>query len=126
MIELKLRDVVGSYAALGNLMGAKLPIKAAYHLKRLAQKIEPDIKNYNAIRDGLRKDLGTPEKNKDGAETGAFKFDSDAGAQFEKQLTELLDTDIKVDLDALPIAALGESAEVAAADLLACDKFFKE
>ena len=126
MIELKLRDVVGSYEGLGNLMKAKLPIKAAYHLKRLVQKIEPDMKSYADSRKTLVEQYGKPEVNEKDEPIGMFKFEPESAKQFEKDHDELLDTDIKIDLDALPIAALGESAEVAAEDLLACDKFFKE
>lgn len=125
MITLKLQDVINATPAIYRVLGTKFPFKAAYHLKKIGKRLESELNDYNDARTALVMEYGEAEV-KDGQSTGIWTVKPVYMQTFVEQHKELTDIEIKIDLDPLKLEALGDTAEVAPSDLMACDKFIVE
>lgn len=107
----KLQQIIASQEGLNKLLSTKLPIKSAYAISKLVNKIQPDIKVYDEQRIKLIKELGTqtdPEKD-------VWSVNPENVAQFQEELTKLQDIDVDLgfgegkELEKINIADLGDT-----------------
>jgi hypothetical protein len=120
VITIQVGQLVNSAAAIKNVLAAKLPVKTAYHMSRIAKAFNKELETYEEQRNRLIVELGEADEKGNTQVTEANK------PEFFKQLNELLVVELKVDLDPVKVDALGDKAEVAAQDLLACESFITE
>ena len=73
------------------LLSQPLPLKVKYWLQRLADKLKSEVTTIDEVRNGLIKELGTEENGK-----VQIKIDSPNFEVFQKQYTELLDTEKEI------------------------------
>lgn len=112
-MKIKLGDIVGNSENLQNLLKTKLPVKVAYRLKRLSQKLEGEIKTYNETRNALvleiAKDLPDPTK--------ITAENQEELQEYNKRHNELLEMEVEIDFEPISIDDLGE-VEVAPNELI--------
>lgn len=122
MIKVKLADIVNSSNGLSNILKKELPIKAAYWLSRLMSKLDSEIKQFNLNRDNLIKKYGKE------TEHGEIRVDPDDKVNFEKfqkEFNDLVDIEIEVDINKIPLSLFGD-VNVSAMELFFLDKFVEE
>jgi hypothetical protein len=120
MITMQLKEVIEATPAIFRVLGTKLPVKAAYHLAKIGKKLQAELTDYNDERVKLIKELGEEQKD------GGYQVKPENLKSFTDQHTALIEVEIKIDLDPLKLETLGEKPELAAADLMACDKLIVE
>ncbi len=122
-IKLKLQELLNARTGLDNVLKTKLPIKAAYHLGKLATKVNAEYKRFDDENRKLVMDLGTEVRDKDGNGTGTWQVSPERVKEYNEQLTALVDYDVEINLDPLKVDLLGDKVELAPADLAACERF---
>lgn len=90
-MKVKLSQIVNSIEQFKSLQQIKLPIKIAYKIARLVNKLQPEIDTFDKKRNELIMELGT--KNED--ETTSVK--PDKLKEFTEKYNELLDIDVEID-----------------------------
>jgi len=73
------------------LLAQPLTLKVKYWLQRLADKLKSEVATIDEVRNGLIKELGTEENGQ-----VQIKIDSPNFEVFQKQYTELLDTEKEI------------------------------
>lgn len=102
-MKIKLREVLEAAGSFQVLQNKEVPIKVAYRLKRLANKLQSDINLYSENRNELIKKLG--EKQKD----GTFKVvDPEKLEELSNQTKELLNEEIEVEFNKIKLSELGD------------------
>jgi len=103
-MKIKLSQIVNSVESLNKIVEIKLPVKVAYKVNRLINKINPELKTYNESRETLVKEYG------DEQEDGSWKVvDPVKLNEFAIKLTELLEVEIEVEFEKIKIEDLGEA-----------------
>lgn len=120
-IKLKLYALQAAVPALSALGSAKLPAKAAYSVAKVLRAAQSELSLFEEQRNKLIKELGTEDK------AGNFSVapGSEAMARFQAEIKPLLDTEIEIAVNPLPLSVL-ERAELSAHDLMALDAFITE
>jgi type III secretory pathway component EscR len=104
---MKLKQLVEGAESLSILMGLKLPIVAAYKLSLFIKKSNPELEEYNKRRNELLPEYAEQIKDKEGKDTGQFKFKNDEKAKkFSDEINKLLDQDISVEVPEFKISEL--------------------
>ena len=100
-MKITLNDIVSNIDNLKALQDVKFPIKISYRLKRLIDKLDPILKNYNEKKNELVIKHG--EKQEDG--TVAVK-DPKQLEKFAKEFQELLTLEETVDYEPIKISEI--------------------
>jgi len=98
-IKLKMRDVLAAYTTLQNL---DLPAPIALKIMRAARPLEAEFAAYEQQRLRLVNKYG----QKSGGQVMVAQ-DSEQWPRFAAEIQQLLDVDITVEIEPLPIEALG-------------------
>ncbi len=88
---MKLQQLINSESSLRKLLETPLPVKVAYKISKLVNKIQPELTIFNEQRDKLIKELGEHDKEKD-----TYTVQPKNMAKFTEEITKL--TEIEVDL----------------------------
>lgn len=93
---MKLVEIINSEASLKKLLSTDLPVKVAFKIAKLVNKINPDLKIYEEQRFKIIKELGEQtDKEKDIWSVKPENFE-----KFKEELTKL--SEIEVDLSFAP------------------------
>lgn len=102
-MKIKLSQAVMSVEALNKLVDIKLPIKASYSLKRLTDKLGPELKAFDEKRSDLLKELGTVKED-------GVTYDLGKNAKkFTDDVNSLLDSEFEIDFNKIKIDDLGNA-----------------
>jgi hypothetical protein len=107
--------------SLTKLLTKELPVKTAYTVGKLANKVMSELRQYYQHRDNLIKKYG---KEKDGSYT-IESTDKDAIEKFSKDNEELLSYIVKFDYEPVALEALGD-IKLAPIDMGNLEMFFKQ
>ena len=121
MIEMKLGQIVAATEAIKNVLAAKLPIKTAYQLSKIGRALGKELEVHDEQKNRLITELGTEI---DG-QIRILPTDPNFKV-FMEQYSELLGSDIKIDLEPMKLADFGDKAEVTASDLMLCERLILE
>lgn len=103
------------------LMGEPLPLKVAFKLKGISQKIDGEVQKYDEVRLAALKRFGN--KKADGSldtnEDGSVKLERDNLKQFATELQELLDSEVEV--GSVRVDELGELIKLSVNELIVLD-----
>jgi hypothetical protein len=102
MITTTLGQLVMAQEAFDRLLALKLPIKAAYHLKKLLALVRPELQHFNELRNDLIKELDCEGKP--------------APAAFQVRIAELAAMNVTLPWGPFDLAWLGDH-DITAADL---------
>lgn len=103
-MKIKIADILNKEKSLAEVLTKEVPVKAGYRLGRNLNKINSELRDYNNKRNELIKKYG--EKNKKGdieVKQGGEQWDN-----FSKDLGQLLDEEIEVDLMKVNLEMLGD------------------
>lgn len=133
-IETTLGALADASQALGRLAQRSLPIRVAYDVKKLIQLATPELQNFHEQREKLIVEFG--------AERTATKAEVDAGVRqpgekvfavkparmdaFVKRERALREIAVALHWRRVKVSALGERAEIAAADLLVLEPLLED
>ena len=84
-------EIFNSKEPLGNLMEQKFPVKVAYGLAKLANKLNDQLKIIDGVRNGLIKTYGEEKNGQIKVEIGSENF-----PKFVDELTELMNQEVEV------------------------------
>jgi hypothetical protein len=113
-VKTTLGELVTAEPALNRLLEAKLPVKVAYHVAKVARLMKQETAYFNKEREALIRELGE-ETMIDGQQ--AIQVSPAKTAEFSRRLTEI--ASIEVSLDVRPIALNDVTVEISGADVLA-------
>lgn len=118
----KLSEIINSQQSLNVLLGTSLPVKIAYQLSKLVNKIQPDLKIYDEQRMKLVKELGEQTD----AEKDLWTIKPENMVKYTEEMAKLLDVEVDINLFAdkpfekIKIEDLGD-INVEAKDLVSLD-----
>jgi len=104
---MKLIEIINSVEALNALSATKLPAKVSFKLGVFLKAVEPDIENYNKVRNQKLEEYGTLIENKEDG-TKRFTFDKEKGEKYVKELTELEESVVEKEVPEIKLVDLGD------------------
>lgn len=116
-----LNELVQKADSLEKLLNKELPIKTAFKLGKLANKIKEELIDYYKLRDKLIEKYGS-EKN---GQIIIDQNDKEAVKNFMKENTELLSLEITLPYEPIKISELGE-LKLSSVDMGNLLTFFEE
>ena len=102
---MKLKDITNFDQGVAKIMGEKIDFKLAYRLTKIVKKIEPDISAMNQAQKKLYEKYA--EKTKDGLTLPKKNLRA-----FNNDFEELLDQEIKIDFEPIPLELLKKQETV--------------
>lgn len=127
MITVKISDIVNSTEILQKLAQQNFKAKLALSIARLLKKAEEEIQTFNSTRIDLIKKYGT--KGEDGElvtdEEGNCKIAPDSIETFNKELTELLNTEIEINANKIDVNML-DDCDFTPSEIAALEPFLEE
>lgn len=106
IIKLNLREFVDGQAAMQALLAMDIPISTSYKIAKQIRLVENETKPYW----DTRKKALEPYSDKDGKVEWP---DKETRLKINKELDEILDTEIGIEIKALPVKSLGENMNIA-------------
>lgn len=137
MIVMTIRDAITAAPSIIELNKRKLPAKTAYHLAKISRHINSELEKFEKMRVKLIKSLGeeimtlksSPEDPLNmnvQVPTGEYKVKDENLAAFHRDIAELHAVEISIDLNPVPIAALGPDFQVEPGLLMHCTSIIVE
>uniref|UniRef100_A0A6H2A0L9 Uncharacterized protein n=1 Tax=viral metagenome TaxID=1070528 RepID=A0A6H2A0L9_9ZZZZ len=110
---------------LDKLLGKELPVKVAYGLAKMANKLNVEFQTIELVRNGLIKKYG--EADKDNPMQISVKQDGENFQKFVAEFTELMNQEVEVVIEKvkLPIEVDGKPFQLEANILMALEKFIE-
>lgn len=100
-MKTKLEAIVNSVDSIRALQEIKLPVKISYRIKRLADKINPILKNYHEQRNELVKKFGEEDEK-----SQIWNVKKENQPVFYEELQKLLDVEETIDFEKIKIDEL--------------------
>lgn len=105
---MKIQEILNLQPVLQGLLDVKLPIKVAYRLNKLTNKLASEMKFYEEKRLELIKELGEKVKDKDGKETEQIQVLKENEPEFYEELKKVLELEIEIDYEPISLTELGD------------------
>ncbi len=102
-MQIKLSDIVGNIENIKSLLTCKLPIKIAYKLNKLSNKLDRELIYYSEIKNKLIIELGEKQENGDIKIVDPVKI-----KEFEEKHQEILSADVELDFEKIKVEDLGD------------------
>ena len=108
LIEVKLNDVINGVESMKYLMDISLPAKTAYKVAKLAQGMENELKLFSDAREKLVRKYANKDENNELIvdENNQITVAQDNIETYQKELSELLDTEVKFEVSKISIDEL--------------------
>jgi len=116
-MKIKLSEILASKEALSKILDQELPIKTSFKLTKLVKFLDPELKNIEDHRIKLIKKYGEETEEGEVAVKGIDNI-----RQFNTEFSSLLDEEIEIDFEPIPIDSL-EKVVLNAADVMRIEKF---
>lgn len=108
-MKIKLLDIVEYQKNMGALTKVKLPVKVAYRISKLNNKIASEVKDYKEQEFNLIKDLGEVVLDTEGKETDNLRVTKENMPKYKEEVEKLLDLEVELDFEPIDINELGET-----------------
>lgn len=126
-MKLSNRTIINTINAIGGARERALPIKASYAISKNLLKLEKEVEAYNLEREKLLKKYA--EKDEEGEikadELGNIKFVKKYKEKWNKEISELLDIEVEVDIHKFDLSVL-DNVEMSVQELMAIDFMIQE
>lgn len=119
MITVTLGELLMAKNGLQDLLAEKLPVKTAYWLQKAVTKINAELKDFDAVRLSLVDEYGVEQPD------GSRVVLDDNIETFTKQVTELLEQSIDLDITPIQLDSLG-NVEISGSNMLVLAFLFQE
>ena len=106
--KVQLRTLVESLESLRTLSSESLPVFESFKISLFLKSVSPFVESFEVERNKLMIELGSPEKDKKGVETGKYTFKPKKAEEFNTKMATILDVDVKVDVPEISVSALGD------------------
>lgn len=117
-MKVTLGQLVGSSRALDDLMSQKLPASLSFRLARVGKRVKAEIETYAEQQGKLLEQHARPVEG----EVGQFKFETDDERNaYNEQMKALLDTELEINAEPIPIKEFGDGFEISSLTLMALD-----
>ena len=108
-MKIKLLDIVEYQKNMGALTKVKLPVKVAYRISKLNNKIASEVKDYKEQEFNLIKELGEVVLDTEGKETDNLRVTKENMPKYKEEVEKLLDLEVELDFEPIDINELGET-----------------
>lgn len=126
MIKIKLNDVVNSTDTFTKIMQQSFKGSLAFKIARLARELDKEMQTFNSERQKIIEKYG--EKDNDGKvitdDKGIVKFDNSKIQELNDEFNTLLDTEIEINADKLPMDNI-DDFEITPQEMLNIEIFFE-
>lgn len=126
MIKIKLNDVVNSTDTFTKIMQQSFKGSLAFKIARLARELDKEMQTFNSERQKIIEKYG--EKDNDGKvitdDKGMVKFDNNKIQELNDEFNTLLDTEIEINADKLPMDNI-DDFEITPQEMLNIEIFFE-
>jgi len=120
-MKIKIGELKNTAEGLNNIMGEKLPIKAAYAFTKLVKAIQNEFKLYEENRMKLIENFSN--KGEDGKPIVINgQYDIGDKQSFAKEYTELSNIEVEIDFTIISVNDLG-NVNISPAAMLSLEKF---
>ncbi len=119
-MKLSLLSIVNAKTTLEKLAGLSLPIKVAYRVSKILNKVGSEFKDFEDSRIKLIRKYGTEQ------EDGNIEVLDENKTKFFDEMNELLGEDIILDIPLLDLDAFPDSCELSPAEMSVLELFFSE
>ena len=127
MIKIQLNDVVNATETFSKIMQQSFKGSLAFKIARLARELDKEMQTFNTERQKLVQKYA--EKDEDGElkvdENGNVKFDNSKIQEINEEFNSLLNTELEINADKLPIDSI-DAFEITPQEMLQIEKFFDE
>jgi len=124
MIKIKLGELKSLVSGVNEIMGEKLPIKAAYAFTKFAKKLQKEVQTYEENRRKLIDTYGLRDENgKLVINNGIYEIADKEN--FNKEFVELSDIETEIDFDPISLGALGDIS-LSPLSIMALEKVIRE
>lgn len=115
-----MKDVVQAVPALQKLFEQDFPIKTSFAIGRLIRELNSELETYNQERSKLIYKYANKEENAD----GTFSFNEENAALFQKEVMELLETEIEINAEYISFELI-ENATITPNEAISLECFVK-
>lgn len=126
MIKIKLNDVVNSTDTFTKIMQQSFKGSLAFKIARLARELDKEMQTFNSERQKIIEKYG--EKDNDGKvitdDKGIVRFDNSKIQELNEEFNTLLDTEIEINADKLPMDNI-DDFEITPQEMLNIEIFFE-
>lgn len=127
MIEITLSELMDSASVMQELAKKPMKTKAAFQTARMMREIEKEYSLFQESRKGLIDKYAEKDENGEpkADENGNYTVPKDRIEDFNKELKEMLDQTLSLNVEPISIEDLGE-ADFTPADMMLLAPFIKE
>lgn len=115
-MKVKLSDIFNANQSLVKIANAATNIKSAYWISKLLKKIDVEMNAIEKARVKMVEKYGV-KNDKDG-----FNVPQEKVADFQKEFSEFLETEVEINIPILKVNLLGET--ITPGDIIRLEKFF--
>jgi len=119
-MKIKLSEILNSKDSIGKLLERELPIRISFRLTKLIKELDPELQIIEKHRIKLVEKYG--KKNE---ENGNTEVSGDSVADFSKEFNTLLEEELDIDYEPIPISSL-ENISLSPFDVLRLEKFINQ
>jgi len=127
MIKIKLNDVVNATETFNKIMQQSFKGSLAFKIARLARELDKEMQTFNTERQKIIQKYG--EKDENGEliidENNNVKFNKTNLAEINQEFNSLLDTDLEINADKLPMDSI-DNFEITPQEMLQIEVFFED
>ena len=126
MIKIKLNDVVNATETFTKIMQQSFKGSLAFKIARLARELDTEMKTFNEERQKIIQKYGNKDENGELIvdENGNVKFDNANIEEINQDFSSLLETELEINADKLPMDSIDEF-EITPQEMLQIEKFFE-
>ena len=125
MIKIKLNDIVNATETFNKIMQQSFKGSLAFKIARLARELDKEMQTFNTERQKIIQKYG--EKDENGEliidEKGLVKFNKTNLKEINEEFNSLLDTDLEINADKLPMDSI-DNFEITPQEMLQIEVFF--
>ncbi len=118
-MKLKNGEIYNARDPLQKLMEQKFPVKISYGLAKLANKLNPELKAIEDVKNGLIRKYGASDEKGN----VSVKPEQENWGKFIDEFAELMETDVEVVFEKVKISDTG--LEIEPSILMALEKFIE-
>ena len=126
MIKIKLNDIVNATETFNKIMQQSFKGSLAFKIARLARELDKEMQTFNTERQKIIQKYG--EKDENGElivdEKGLVKFNKTNLKEINEEFNSLLDTDLEINVDKLPMDSI-DNFEITPQEMLQIEVFFE-
>lgn len=126
MIKIKLNDIVNATETFTKIMQQSFKGSLAFKIARLARELDTEMKTFNEERQKIVQKYGKKDENGEliADENGNVKFDNADIEEINQEFSSLLETELEINADKLPMDSIDEF-EITPQEMLNIEVFFE-